>query len=253
MKKYNINQKEKWNKRAHSYPSFSEETSGVEERVISLAESAGVAIRDKTLLDIGCGTGRFTIRISKKASQVTAVDISENMLNILEEDARAEGLTNIKTLCADWKDTSPAKCEIVMATLTPALRTEHDFQRMLDTAEEHVIYLGWVQRKECPMIRDIYKTHNVDPTGFDFPGKFSDLLEKRTYDVQFFPVKDEWERTGSITEMTERLAQSIKEYGGEPDLNSIRQKLLENSTDGINITYITDVELKLAIISKTVH
>lgn len=250
MKKENIDQKKKWDKRADSYPRFSEKSSGIEDKVINITESAGVFFTGKTVLDIGCGTGRFTIRIAKKAAHVTGMDISGEMLNILLEDSLAEGLTNISTVCADWKDIRPEKTDIVMATLTPALRTEEDFQRMIDTAEEHVIYLGWVERRESAMIREIYSMHSVNPSGFNFPDTFSELLEKGEYGFRFFPVHDQWERTGTIDEISERLTESIREYGKEPDLKAIRQKILENSSDGKTVTYLTDVDLKLAIVSK---
>lgn len=47
------------------------------------------------VLDIGCGTGLFTLPIARRVGekgQVTAVDIQEGMLEILKEKAAQEGL-----------------------------------------------------------------------------------------------------------------------------------------------------------------
>jgi ubiquinone/menaquinone biosynthesis C-methylase UbiE len=49
-----------------------------------------------TVLDIGCGNGTITIPLAKKARSVTALDISTKMLDILRENAAAEGLSHIK-------------------------------------------------------------------------------------------------------------------------------------------------------------
>ena len=50
---------------------------------------------DDTVLDIGCGSGIITIPLAQKARKVTALDISRKMLQLLEENAVEECLTNI--------------------------------------------------------------------------------------------------------------------------------------------------------------
>lgn len=44
------------------------------------------------ILDIGCGTGRHSIELTKRGYTVTGVDLSESMLNRAKEKAAAEGL-----------------------------------------------------------------------------------------------------------------------------------------------------------------
>jgi peptidoglycan/xylan/chitin deacetylase (PgdA/CDA1 family)/SAM-dependent methyltransferase len=53
------------------------------------------------VLEIGAGTGIFTLAIARHCREVTAVDISANMLEILKRNAAAEGLTNIRTITGD--------------------------------------------------------------------------------------------------------------------------------------------------------
>jgi 2-polyprenyl-3-methyl-5-hydroxy-6-metoxy-1,4-benzoquinol methylase len=45
------------------------------------------------ILDIGCGTGRHSIELTKRGYTVTGVDLSESMLNRAKAKAAAEGLT----------------------------------------------------------------------------------------------------------------------------------------------------------------
>ncbi len=47
----------------------------------------------KNILDIGCGTGNFTIKFAKNGANVLAIDPSEDMINRLKEKAVSEGLT----------------------------------------------------------------------------------------------------------------------------------------------------------------
>lgn len=54
-----------------------------------------------SVLEVGAGTGIFTIPISKRCKKILAVDISENMLGILKQKAGAEGISNIDVRAGD--------------------------------------------------------------------------------------------------------------------------------------------------------
>ena len=46
----------------------------------------------KKVLEFGCGTGNITLELAKKGFEVTAVDLSEEMLTVADEKADAAGL-----------------------------------------------------------------------------------------------------------------------------------------------------------------
>src|SRR5664280_852198 len=45
-------------------------------------------VRGKTVLDVGCGTGLYSIRLSEGGADVTAVDISSKMIEIARRKAQ---------------------------------------------------------------------------------------------------------------------------------------------------------------------
>lgn len=53
------------------------------------------------VLEIGAGTGIFTMAIARHCREVTAVDISASMLGILKRKAAGEGLGNIRTIAGN--------------------------------------------------------------------------------------------------------------------------------------------------------
>jgi len=53
------------------------------------------------VLEIGAGTGIFTLPLARRCREVTAVDITPSMLEILKGKADREGLANIRTITAD--------------------------------------------------------------------------------------------------------------------------------------------------------
>lgn len=57
--------------------------------------------RSKKILDIGCGTGRHAIELTKRGYQVTGIDLSEGQLKRAREKAEKEGLSTLQpsTVC----------------------------------------------------------------------------------------------------------------------------------------------------------
>ncbi|MFQ6008503.1 MAG: class I SAM-dependent methyltransferase, partial [Candidatus Zixiibacteriota bacterium] len=54
----------------------------------SLMRLLGRPIKNKTALDIGCGTGRIALTLAKKGATVTALDVSSAMLEFCRKEAR---------------------------------------------------------------------------------------------------------------------------------------------------------------------
>lgn len=59
----------------------------------------------KKVLDAGCGTGFHSILLAKLGCSVTAIDISENNLNIAQDNAKKYNV-NIKTIQSDFIELS---------------------------------------------------------------------------------------------------------------------------------------------------
>lgn len=62
-------------------------------------------LKSDMILEIGCGTGRLTIPISKKCMKVIGIDFSENMLKVARE--KSDRYKNIEYLKADARKRLP--------------------------------------------------------------------------------------------------------------------------------------------------
>jgi SAM-dependent methyltransferase len=62
-----------------------------------------------SLLDIGAGTGAFSIPLSRQTARTVVVDPSAYQLQILMEKARKEGLINITPIQKEWRDVEPSE------------------------------------------------------------------------------------------------------------------------------------------------
>ena len=57
-----------------------------------------------TVIDVGAGTGAWTIPLAEHAARVTAVEPSAYMMEILQERAKRAGLDNVAFIAARWED-----------------------------------------------------------------------------------------------------------------------------------------------------
>lgn len=56
---------------------------------------------DERIMDVGSGVGRFAMLVAPRVRELLCVDISPASLELLQQRARASGITNIQTLAGD--------------------------------------------------------------------------------------------------------------------------------------------------------
>ncbi len=61
---------------------------------------------DSTILDIGAGTGSWSLLMARRAKHVTAVEPSSSMIRVMREDSAAESITNIHIVQGEWPEVS---------------------------------------------------------------------------------------------------------------------------------------------------
>jgi SAM-dependent methyltransferase len=116
-----INSETMWDERANSFAAM-KKTYGTQltDKVLRYLKEKEILTKDSNVLDIGCGVGRYALPFAADAKEVTASDISGNMLQLVTEDIHRQGLTNIKTLKSDWRELT-GSYDLVFASMTPVL------------------------------------------------------------------------------------------------------------------------------------
>ena len=70
-----------------------------------------------TFLDVGAGTGRFTLNLARAGHHVTAVDPSPGMLEILRRQASQRGVgALIRTVLGRWEDVDVEPADVVFSS-----------------------------------------------------------------------------------------------------------------------------------------
>ena len=90
-----------WDRRARNYHRSTKETVANDPLYLKLRQEV---TQNTTLLDVGAGTGRFTIALAPYIRHVSAIEPNITMLDYLKRDAMGEELTNITLLYTNWQD-----------------------------------------------------------------------------------------------------------------------------------------------------
>lgn len=81
-----------WDKKSESYAKFSGELGDFGKRVFEILRGWGVNFAGKSVLDVGAGTGVYSLYLASLGAKVTAIDSSEGMLRELRRSAQEFGI-----------------------------------------------------------------------------------------------------------------------------------------------------------------
>lgn len=157
-----------------------------------LSQYIGGAIQDllsssHKVLDFGAGTGLITEHIARQSQQITAVDISQSMLEKLQEK---EGLSDVRIVCQDITS-SPLEDDFDAIVSAMAVHHVEDTELLLKRFFEMLNPSGFIALADLDKEDGSFhppKTEGIFHHGFD-RNEFQNLLETIGFtDVTFKTV-----------------------------------------------------------------
>lgn len=145
-----------WNKRAEEFNENgkSKKHRDDEQDSADYIISRKLIDKNSSVLDIGCGTGRYSIKFAKSAKNVTGIDISTEMLKYAQANAEAAGLKNVSFISAAWQDLDMhepgwnKKYDFVFASMTPAINGSEALMKMLSVSKKYCFMSGFVYKND---------------------------------------------------------------------------------------------------------
>ena len=171
-----------WNNRADEFNN-SLSQGGSNERISKIIDflSANNLLTDKSsILDIGCGPGRFAVEFAKKSSEVIGLDISEKMLNHAANNAKAENLSNLSFENLNWDEVNleeydwKKRFDLVTAINSPGIHDPRTLAKMIDASKGYCFMSNFVDRSDS--VQDIIRTQVLE------------LAEKKPYSKVIYSI-----------------------------------------------------------------
>jgi ubiquinone/menaquinone biosynthesis C-methylase UbiE len=112
-------------------------------------------VPNKSIIEIGPGTGKFTLPLAKKCSNIVAVDFSSDMLEILKGKAKNLNINNIETVEGKWEDVKLREADYILSvnSLYRIWNIKDALIKMNNFARKKIIIVRTIQK---PFLNDLY-------------------------------------------------------------------------------------------------
>ncbi|EHQ89732.1 class I SAM-dependent methyltransferase [Desulfosporosinus youngiae] len=143
-----------WDARAEQFNSRQQMDTGYTDQMISFLLKKGLVSGGSSVLDIGCGSGRYSIPLARTVQKVTALDISTKMLDYLKFNAENTGLKNIEGLKLDWADLDlkemdfQNRFDLVFAAMCPGIKSQKSLEKMSQASRNYCLIAQFIETKD---------------------------------------------------------------------------------------------------------
>ncbi|NLC06608.1 MAG: class I SAM-dependent methyltransferase [Syntrophomonadaceae bacterium] len=164
-----------WDLFAEHYALRNRQSRPAADAVVEYLVNEGVVNPESRVLDIGCGPGTYTLALAARAKQVTGLDLSESMLEMLQKEARHCGVEDrLEIAPVDWREfPSEPTYDLVFAAKTPAI---HDYSSLMK--------MNQVARRFCCLVT-FAGPYNFALRNQLWEHIMGQAIQSRAFDVQY--------------------------------------------------------------------
>ena len=126
-------------------------------QIISRLCTEALLTKQSTVLDVGCGSGTYSLPFAQIAHRVDCVDSSPGMLRELSAMAAQNGIDNIRTVYRDWRKFVPEqKYNLVFSSLSPAISRYTDLLKMEECSADYCCLVTYGHGSYPKVRRDLF-------------------------------------------------------------------------------------------------
>ncbi len=225
-----------WDKKAHRYGRYTPEGAQLEQTVCTLMGEMGIDFSGKRVVDIGCGTGIYTLRVAQKAAHVDALDIAYAMIKILREDARKYAIDNLHAVHSDWEafPLPDRPYDYALSTMSPATRDAEGFAKM-HRAANRKIFFGWGDKRGTVLLEALCAAHGATYSPPNGATRLRQWLEAQHYPYALREYAEEKNRVRPLAKAIEAYRWHLTVRDIVPDLQRITDVLNRYRDDQGNV------------------
>lgn len=183
--------------------------------------------KDSILCDVGCGLGYLATELAKYCKKVYAVDISEEVIEILKERIEKEQITNVEALCRDVFTWNPK--EQIDATVYCMFGSVEEIEQIgkhLNVSQQFIVRRlvkehkfkikeknSWKHRHSAMGMLEDLEQHGWMCKYEEMTASLDQPFKSLEEAVRFFEVYNKTEEKVTLEEVKERLIkQENKKY-----------------------------------------
>ena len=224
--------KEMWDKKAASYTRFTGKPSVFQRQLYAKIEEFGVKFENKSVVDIGCGTGVHTLFLAQICREITGMDISGEMLKVMLEDAAKFNISNLTAVQSDFKNFNPNRVyDVAFSTMSPAIADEEDFVKFINLGEKRV-YLWWNKPRYSSVLELFYEGSQrgcfKEKANF-----FEEYLRRKNIAFNSCVLEESREQKRTLEEMTQNALWHLQIANFAHEENAVRSRLESIAKDGL--------------------
>ena len=224
--------KEMWDKKASSYTRFTGEPSVFHRGLYAKIAEFGVKFENKSVVDIGCGTGVHTLFLAQICREITGMDISGEMLKVMVEDAAKFNISNLTAVQSDFKNFNPNRVyDVAFSTMSPAIADEEDFSKFINLGEK-MVYLWWNKPRYSSVLELFYEGSQrgcfKEKANF-----FEEYLRRENIAFNSCVLEESREQKRTLEEMTQNALWHLQIANFAHEENEVRSRLESIAKDGL--------------------
>lgn len=194
---------DKWNMLAPTFDAFEIPKIG-EDDCLSLIENLKLVTKDSSVMDVGCGAGRYSIAFAQTCHSVIGTDLSPQMIDYAKKRASCMNINNISFICQDW-DTVSVKdshfqnqFDFVFAHMTPAIHNTETLMKMQSCSKNWCMLVRHIHM-ETPLLiaaKQMLNLNNQNPSNsYGAEQIFNDLWKQgKRPQITYFEQKRNMQR-----------------------------------------------------------
>lgn len=186
------------------------------------------SLEGKTILDIGAGTGAFSIPLMKEGAEITAIDSSFNMLDSLSKRAKEKHLKNYKSIIGPFQKIDLEKHDIAISAFSESSTTTFEgIKKMVNLVKYQAFIISSFEKHENNFNIDIlYSMLNRPPKTRDVInsnlGDTLKILDTKGYTYDYKEI--EYEFSQYFNDYNDSLEFLINRYNIKGPIEIVRTK-----------------------------
>ncbi len=155
-----VNASEKWDQMAKRYQNFADDKDFVAE-LKWIKEGLlrhGMLGSELEIIDVACGPGTHCFTFAVICRQVTAVDVSEKMIEQVILRKNESGVDNLTVVCQNFYDfKTPDLYDTVFVSMSPILNDLDSIDRLLAMSRRYLALTYWAGVRDNPLFKRCYR------------------------------------------------------------------------------------------------